>query len=254
YFKNKEDYYNFPKMNPAEPLGTMLFKEIKNCIKDDEIYLIPGIFTGLFDSTYMGFGIERFSKLLIKDQTFIKKVIRDKESFYFEFIKHAIDEFNLDAFFIGDDLAYNSRPFISPRHFIKLFLPSYKKIANMMHKRGVKLIFHTDGNIMPILSELLQFCDSIHPWQVSANIDIFKIKEKYGDKICIKGNVPISMLVHKSPYEISIYVKKLLKICAPGGGYMLSSGNSITPDIPWKNYLTMLSTFWKYRNYPINIP
>jgi len=253
YFKNKEIYNNFPKMNPAEPLGISAMKKIQKTISDDQIYIIPGLFTGLFDSTYMGFGFENFSKLLIKDPGFMAKVIREKELLYTEMIKHAIDELNLEAFFIGDDLAYNKAPFISPRHFRKFFLPSYKRISNMMHKRGVKFLFHTDGNIMPILGELLEFVDFIHPWQASANIDIFKIKEEYGDKVTIAGNVPIPMLAHSSRKEIAEYVKKLLRKCAPGGGYMMSSGNSITPEIPWQNYLTMLSTFWRYRNYPINI-
>ena len=68
------------------------------------------------------------------------------------------------------------------------------------------------------------------------------------------GNVPVEMLVHQTPKDISEYVKKLLKHCAPGGGYMLSSGNSIVTEIPADNYLAMLLTYRKYRNYPIKIP
>lgn len=253
FLNSKEAYERFPKLDPVEPLGTQLYRQVLKAIKKEDIYVIPGIFTGLFDSTYMGFGIELFSKYLIKEPGFIQKVVKDKEKFYIEYIKHAIDEFNLEAFFIGDDLAYNANPFISSRHFNKIFLPSYKNIARMMHKRGVKLIFHSDGNILPLMEGLIEFTDFIHPWQVSANIDIKEIKKKYGDKISLAGNVPIPLLAHASYTEISDYVKDLLKHCAPGGGYFLSSGNSITPEIPWQNYLTMLRTFWKYRNYPITL-
>lgn len=252
-YLNKENFDHFPKMNPAEPLGIVAMKKIRKKISDEQIFIVPGIFTGFFDATSMGFGFENFSQLLIKDQGFMKKVVREKELLYTEMVKHAIDELNLEAFFIGDDLAYNRAPFLSPRHFRQIFLPSYKRLSNVMHKRGCKFLFHTDGNIMPIIDQLLEFADFIHPWQVSAGIDIFDVKEKYGDKVTIAGNVPIPMLVHSSRKEIADYVKELMKKCAPGGGYMISSGNSIVPEIPWQNYLTMLSTFWKYRDYPINV-
>jgi len=252
-YLTKENFDDFPKMNPHEPLGILAMKKIKKKISDEQIYSVPGLFSGFFDSTSMGFGFERFAQLLIKDTSFIKKVVREKEILYTEMVKHAIDELNLEAFFIGDDLAYNRAPFVSPRHFKQVFLPSYKRLSNVMHKRGCKFLFHTDGNIMPLIDQILEFADFIHPWQVSAGIDIFDVKEKYGDKVTIAGNVPIPMLVHSTRKEIADYVKELIKKCGPGGGYMISSGNSIVPEIPWQNYLTMLSTFWKYRDYPIKV-
>ena len=119
----------------------------------------------------------------------------------------------------------------------------------MMHKRGVKLIIHTDGNILPIVDSLIEYADAIHPWQASAHIDIAEVKKKYGDKVTIIGNVPIRLLIDGPRSEIATYVKNLIQTCAPGGGYMLSSGNSIIPAMPWQNYITMLSTFWKHRSY-----
>jgi len=254
FFKTKEDYYrSVSKLNSSEPLGHLLYKNLIKKVDFKKIFIMPGFFTGLFDSTWQGFGIETFSRFLVKDPTFIKKVVHDRELLFSEVIKSIIDEFQCDLFFIGDDLAYNSGPFISPRYFNNIFLPSYKRISKIIHKRGVKIVFHSDGDIRPILDGLINCFDAIHPWQVSANIDIFQIKEKYGDKICILGNVPIELLVHKTKKEISNYVRELIKKCGPGGGYMMSSGNSIVREVPWQNYLTMLNTYRKYRDYPINV-
>lgn len=252
--RSEKIYDNFPKLDPEQSLGFMLFDSIKRYLKNnDKIYAIPGIFSGLFDSISLALGIENFSKALIKNQSFLKKIIADREKFYIELIKKALDLTHTEDFMLGDDLAYNSGPFISPRYFNKFFLPGYKRISNMVHKRGVKLIFHTDGDIRPLMKGLLECFDSIHPLQASANIDIFQFKKDYGDQICLEGNVPIEMLVHGTTLEISDYVKKLIKTCGPGGGYMLSSGNSIVPEIPYKNYIAMLSTFKKYKNYPIRV-
>lgn len=251
--RSERIYDNFPKLDIDQKLGFALFEAAKKNVTDDEIYVIPGIFNGLFDSISLGLGLEHFSRVLIKNKSFLRKIIADREKFYMELIKKAIDVTKTEVFMIGDDLAFNSGPFISPRFFNEFFLPAYKRISNMVHNRGVKLVFHTDGDIRPLLDGLIDCFDSIHPLQASANIDIFRIKEKYGKKICLEGNVPIELLVHGNPREISEYVKKLIKICAPGGGYMLSSGNSIVPEIPPMNYVAMLKTFKEYRDYPINV-
>ena len=249
-FKNKEDYKEYTKkLDCAEPMGMLLFRKILKTTPPEELFVVPGIYTGLFDTTWQCFGIKYFSHLLVKDKSFLKHVIHDRERYYREVIKRFIDEFPIDAFFIGDDLAYGTRPFVSPKQFKEFFLPSYKRISNMMHKRGVKLIIHTDGNILPIVDSLIEYADAIHPWQASAHIDIAEVKKQYGDKVTLIGNVPIRLLVDGPRSEIADYVKNLLQTCAPGGGYMLSSGNSIIPAMPWQNYITMLSTFWKYRNY-----
>ena len=250
----KENYEeNFSKINPEEPLITPLFRKVIQNVPEDQIYIIPGIFSGLFQSILEGFGIENFSRLIVKEKEFMKKVIGDREKLFINIIKQNIDTFERIAFFIGDDLAYNKGPFVSPRIFNEMFLPSYKRISKIAHKRGVKLIFHSDGNIRPVIDELIECFDAIHPWQASANIDIAEVKKQYGDKVCIMGNVPVAMLIHNKPREISNYVKYLLKECASGGGYFMSSGNSIVPQISIRNYMAMLRTFWRYRNYPINI-
>jgi len=258
YLKTPEIYDEFPKMDHEQVLGLTMYKTLlkKKDLKNDRILVSPGIFSGLFDSTYMGMGIEAFSRALVKKPNFIQRIISDRERAYSQIIKTVIDETNSPVFFIGDDLAFNSGPFISPRYFKKFFLPSYQRLSKIIHKRDAKFLFHTDGDIRDFLAipEFIKCFDLIHPWQASANQDIFEAKKKYGAQFAIAGNVPIEMLVHKTPEIVSNYVKQLLKECAPGGGYFLSSGNSIVSEIPADNYLAMLSTFRKYRRYPIDIP
>lgn len=254
YLKTKEDYYHHIKdLRYDYALGELTYRNMLKTNNQDDLLIIPGFYGGIFDHTWQGFGLSTFSRMLRKEKSFIKDVVKQKEVYYREIMKAFIDNFDVDAFFIGDDLAFNSGPFVSPRVFNEVFLPAYKRLSKMLHKRGVKLIFHSDGDIRPLLDGLIEVADMIHPWQLSANIDIAEIKQKYGDKITIAGNVPVADLIHESKQKISEYIKYLLKNCAPGGGYMLSSGNSIVRQIPWDKYLTMLSTFWKYRDYPIKL-
>ncbi len=57
--------------------------------------------------------------------------------------------------------------------------------------------------------------------------DMFKAKEILGDTVCIKGNVPLSLMVTGTPDDVKAYCKKLIDVCAPGGGYIMDSAASL---------------------------
>ena len=80
--------------------------------------------------------------------------------------------------------------------------------------------------------------------------DIFKAKEIIGDKICIRGNVPGSLMVTGNPNQIEEYVKKCIEIVGEGGGYILDGGVSGIPDESRpENVKAMTDTCMKYGIY-----
>lgn len=98
--------------------------------------------------------------------------------------------------------------------------------------------------------------DAIHPIEpTTANpeYDIFKLHEKYGDKITFIGNISPQDLADKPPDYIRDRTKKLIKELAPGGGYVLSSGHSINPAVKLENFLVMHDTLKKFGQYPIRM-
>ena len=60
--------------------------------------------------------------------------------------------------------------------------------------------------------------------------DMFKAKEMFGDYVCIRGNVPGSLLVTGTPKEVEEHCKKLIEGCMEGGGYLMDGGISGIPD------------------------
>jgi uroporphyrinogen-III decarboxylase len=56
-----------------------------------------------------------------------------------------------------------------------------------------------------------------------------KAKDILGDRICIFGNVPSSMLVYGSVEEVDEYCRRLIEDCAAGGGFILGS----ECEVPW---------------------
>ena len=75
-------------------------------------------------------------------------------------------------------------------------------------------------------------------------------KKKYGDRVAILGGVDMNFITRATPDEVREYTRKVIKECAPGGGYALGCGNTVANYIPPENYLAMLDEGWKLGRYP----
>lgn len=78
--------------------------------------------------------------------------------------------------------------------------------------------------------------------------DIFRAKEILGDRVCLMGNVPMSLLQLGSPQEVEDYCKKLIKVCGKGGGFVLANGGGIYDAKP-ENMKAMTDSAKKYGWY-----
>ncbi len=84
-------------------------------------------------------------------------------------------------------------------------------------------------------------------------MDIRNVKRKYGSQVCIIGNVDVDLLSKGTPEEIETEVRDLIQDIAPGGGYILASGNSLASSVKIENVMAMGAALKKYGYYPIDI-
>ncbi|HLE52745.1 MAG TPA: uroporphyrinogen decarboxylase family protein [Anaerolineales bacterium] len=156
-----------------------------------------------------------------------------------------------DAIFTSDDYADNRGPMMSPRHFREFLLPGLKSVIQSIHAAGVPAIKHTDGNIMPILDDILSTgVDCIDPLDPLGNMSIAVVKEKVGTSVCIKGNVNIGgALSLGTPDEVRAETLACILAGKPGGAYILSTSNSIMSCILPANYVAMIETLRQYGSY-----
>jgi uroporphyrinogen decarboxylase len=108
---------------------------------------------------------------------------------------------------------------------------------------------------MPIIDIIMDSgIDCIDPIDPVAGMSLAHIKKTYGDRVSIKGNVDCAnTLVYGSVEETIEETKNCIRTAAPGGGYILSSSNTIHASVKPENYLAMLDTLKKYGNYPIEV-
>jgi len=147
-----------------------------------------------------------------------------------------------DVIVLGDDYADNSGPMMSPDHFAEFILPRLQKAIDAIHDEGAFVIKHTDGNIWKLMDMIVGTgADGLNPIEPCAGMDIGEVKKKYGDRICLSGNIDCGRLLSSgTPEEVRLAVKECIEVAAPGGGFILSSSNSIHSSVNPQNYLAMI--------------
>lgn len=156
---------------------------------------------------------------------------------------------------IADDCAYKNRPIYSPEFYKEFFIPHWKKVTQMIHNKGKLVIFHSDGYVEPYYPLLIDAkVDAHQSLEPIAGMDLKHLKETYGSKISLIGNIDVSRLIpYGTKEEVIDAVKQCLRDGARGGGFIFSTCSDLTNSCKLENAITMMETYKKYRNYPINI-
>lgn len=200
---------------------------------------------------YLSMGIENFFLSLYDQPEFVKAIIERSTEWIIALVEQA-NQVEVDFILLGDDTADNSRPFISPTLFRNLILPEYKRIVKAS---DVPIIWHSDGNIVPLLPMIIEAgFAGVHSLEPKANIDLAEIKNEYGDKLVLAGNLDTTMILCQSNIElVRRDVERCIQQGAPGGGYLFSSCNSLFKGHNINTILEAYSYAKKIGTYPIKI-
>lgn len=151
----------------------------------------------------------------------------------------------LDGFALCADYCFNTGPFLSPRLFGEFITPYLARLIQGYRDLGFYTIKHTDGNIMPILDQLVQaHPHALHSLDPQAGVDIAEVKRLYGDRVCLIGNVNCGLLDSGTDEEVVESVRYALRHGMPGGGYIFSTSNCIYTGMRLSRYELMLD-IWR---------
>lgn len=155
-----------------------------------------------------------------------------------------------DCLILCSDYCYNSGPFLSPSMFEEYIQPYLFTIIEDARNCGLYTIKHTDGNIMPILDQLAQ-CNphAIHSLDPMAKVDIKKVKELIGSKICLCGNVNCALMQTGTDQEVIESAQYCLSNAKPGGGYIFCTSNVPFKGLPVERYKLILDVWKGMRQY-----
>ncbi len=141
------------------------------------------------------------------------------------------------GFALCSDYCLNTGPFLSPAQFAEFVTPYLKRLIAGYRDLGFYTIKHTDGNIMPILDQLVD-CNpnALHSIDPQANVDIAEVKRLYGDRVCLCGNVNCGLLQTGTDEECIESARYCLKHGMPGGGYIFCTSNCAYTGMALERY------------------
>ena len=173
-------------------------------------------------------------------------------------IGHILDELgdNVDMVKIGDDLGTSSSLLISPRMYRRLLKAIHADyIAYIKERTQAKIFFHTDGDVTPLIDDLIEIgVDILNPIQTSAGKmgDLATLKKRFGQELVFCGAVDTTkVLPFGSPAQVREEVRRVIEQLAPGGGFILASVHTIQKHVPAENIMAMVEAVQSYGRYPI---
>ncbi len=151
----------------------------------------------------------------------------------------------LDGFTMCSDYCFNDNPFLSPSMFSDFITPYLSQVTKSYREMGFYTIKHTDGNILPILDQLVE-CNphGLHSLDPQGGVDLADIKRRYGDRVCLIGNVHCGMLQTGTHEEVVTDVLRSLHDGMPGFGYIFSTSNCAYTGLPLERY-ELLIKLWR---------
>lgn len=175
----------------------------------------------------------------------VKEMAERIADFMIEIGKNQVRKGSLPGLWIWGDAAYDKGMLLSPKSYRKVIFPSLKRMCHALKKEEIKLVYHSDGDIRPILPLLIEAkIDAIDPMQVRAGMNIIELSEKYGKSLAFVGNIDI----YKSKEEIKKEVLQKLKV-AKDGGWIVSSSESVGGDVSVENYEYFLRVVREYGTF-----
>ena len=140
------------------------------------------------------------------------------------------------------DYCFNDGPWLSPDMFAEFVTPFLARQVEGFHELGLYAAKHTDGDIMPVLDQLVSTgIDALHSLDPMAGVDIAEVRRLVGPDLCLMGNVDCALVHAGTPeetYDSAIYC--LTHGGVDNGAYVFCTSNCIFEGVPLENYFAML--------------
>lgn len=199
------------------------------------------------DSTYSipdGHNMEQLSLRMANDP---KGVLDDAKRMLEDAVKRAQilkAHGAIDGFALCSDYCFNTGPFLPLPWFDQFVTPFLKKLIKEYRRMGFYTIKHTDGNIMPILDQLLDANPhALHSLDPQGGVDMAEIVEKAAHRVCLCGNVNCGLIQTGSEDEVVKSARYALTYGMQSPGYIFCTSNCVYTGMELDRYRLILEVW-----------
>lgn len=192
----------------------------------------------LFETAWQLAGFSEFLVMMRENPERASRVLDELDSIRTRQAELLI-EAGVDVVVDGDDVGAQTSMIVSPELWRKFLKPRYRELIRVVHRGGVKFLFHSDGWIEPIVPDLIEIgVDILNPMQPEV-MDPRKMKKLYGDRICFDGTMSIQRtLPFGTEHDVQTEVAARIDELGPTG-LILGPSHDIQTDTSVEKVLAL---------------
>ena len=200
-------------------------------------------------------GYEQCLMGLLAEQDAYRELLARCVEYNLALARTAVDRYGIEVVATTDDVASARGPLMSPNVYFDVIGPAFQTVIQGYKELGLRCIKHCDGDVRPFAEFWLEAgVDCLDPIDPGAGLTLRDMKAKHGDRVCLKGNVDCTgALCTGTADDVEAEVEACLRDGASGGGYILSSSNTIHRGVKPENYRSMLDALRRHGTYPMEV-
>jgi uroporphyrinogen decarboxylase len=234
----------FPDLNDIE----RRLEALVRAAHDAGFGVIYGTQSAAFTSA-VAMGFQDFCLAVVDRPAFVLDLQRRFQDYALQELEMAL-RFPIDAAKIGSGLVTKNGPMLSPEMMETFELTLLREQTRMIKDRGLPVLLHIDGFVEAMIPDFIEMgVDILNPIELcDGKQDIYRIKEQFGDRLTLCGNIDIDgVLLRGTPEEVADDVRRHIEALSPGGGYCVASSHNLHELIPAENYFAMRDAVHDYR-------
>jgi uroporphyrinogen decarboxylase len=202
-------------------------------------------------------GMEELLCKMADEPVLVDAVLGHVVDYYFQVSQRILDAAGqgIDIFFIGNDFGSQHGPLVGPAHFQRFLLPHLRRLIDLGHAYGLKVMLHCCGGYEPLIPLMIAAgLDGLHAVQPCCRgMDLARLKARYGDKILLNGGIDSQhVLIEGTPESVRQKTREVVSLMGPGGGYVAGASHDyILEETPVGNVLAMFDAIQEFGRYPL---
>lgn len=231
---------------PPDPARPELYAQSERVIRDfkDEYWIVGVTVTTIFEAAWALRGLSQMMMDFATDPDLADAILDIPFRYHLTAAKRLV-EMGCDMIWTGDDVGAQHAMLISPAHWRRFLKPRMATFIAELKAINpeVKVAYHSDGNILPIIPELIEIgLDVLNPVQ-PASMDPAALKSHFGDKLCFWGSIDEQgTLPFGTPENVRDEVRTRLQTLGRDGGLIIGPTHNVQLDTPLENFRAMVNT------------
>ncbi len=191
--------------------------------------LVRADIPGAFDMLRELMGVENACMAYYDQPELVRDILSTMQETSLRVLDEVSKQVRIDQLGVHEDFAGRNGPLIGPDLVRSTFKPYYRAAWDLLRPRGTQLFnLDTDGNIYPVLDELLDCgINVVHPMEPAAGMDIVAVRQKYGKKLAMQGGIDKFALLRGREAIRAELAYKMQPLMRDGGGIVFGLDHRI---------------------------